>query len=61
MLERFVNELGLTGLTLMVQDWGGPIGLGFAARRHELVRRLIIGNMGHGRWTGSSGSGRSAG
>jgi haloalkane dehalogenase len=44
MLERFVDELGLTDLTLMVQDWGGPIGLGFAARRPELVRRLIIGN-----------------
>jgi haloalkane dehalogenase len=27
-----------------VQDWGGPIGLSFAGRRPELVRRLIIGN-----------------
>jgi haloalkane dehalogenase len=43
-LERFVDHLGLEGLTLMVQDWGGPIGLGFAGRRPELVRRLIIGN-----------------
>jgi haloalkane dehalogenase len=44
MLEQFVDRLGLTELTLMVQDWGGPIGLGFATRRPELVRRLIIGN-----------------
>jgi haloalkane dehalogenase len=29
---------------MMVQDWGGPIGLGFAGRRSDLVRRLIIGN-----------------
>ena len=43
-LERFVDHLGLADLTLMVQDWGGPIGLGFAGRRPELVRRLIIGN-----------------
>ena len=43
-LERFVDRLGLGDLTLMVQDWGGPIGLGFAGRRPELVRRLIVGN-----------------
>jgi len=43
-LERFVDRLGLTDLTMMVQDWGGPIGLGFGGRRPELVRRLIIGN-----------------
>lgn len=43
-LERFVDALGLKELALMVQDWGGPIGLGFAGRRPELVRSLIIGN-----------------
>jgi haloalkane dehalogenase len=43
-LERFVDRLGLKDLTIMVQDWGGPIGLGLAGRRPELVRRLIIGN-----------------
>jgi haloalkane dehalogenase len=43
-LERFVDTLGLKDLTLMVQDWGGPIGLGLAGRRPELVRRMIIGN-----------------
>lgn len=43
-LERFVDRLGLKDLTMMVQDWGGPIGLGFGGRRPELVRRLIIGN-----------------
>jgi haloalkane dehalogenase len=43
-LERFVDRLGLGNLTIMVQDWGGPIGLSFAGRRPELVRRLIIGN-----------------
>jgi haloalkane dehalogenase len=43
-LERFVDRLGLRDLTIMVQDWGGPIGLGLAGRRPELVRALIIGN-----------------
>jgi haloalkane dehalogenase len=43
-LERFVDRLALTELTLMVQDWGGPVGLGLAGRRPELLRRLIIGN-----------------
>jgi haloalkane dehalogenase len=43
-LERFVDRLGLADLTVMVQDWGGPIGLSFAERRPELVRRFIIGN-----------------
>src|SRR5262249_21220255 len=44
MLERFVDRLELTDLTLMVQDWGGPVGLGLTGRRPELLRRLIIGN-----------------
>jgi len=43
-LERFVDRLGLTDLTMMVQDWGGPIGFGFGVRRPELVRALVIGN-----------------
>jgi haloalkane dehalogenase len=43
-LERFAEQLGLDQLTIMVQDWGGPIGLGFAERRPEHVSRLIIGN-----------------
>jgi len=43
-LEHFVDRLGLKDLTMMVQDWGGPIGLGFGGRRPELVRRLIIAN-----------------
>ena len=43
-IERFVDALGLDRITLMVQDWGGPIGLGFAGRRPERVRRLVIAN-----------------
>jgi haloalkane dehalogenase len=43
-LGAFVEELGLTGFTMMVQDWGGPIGFGFAGRHPDKVRRLVIGN-----------------
>lgn len=43
-VEAFVDQLGLKNLSIMVQDWGGPIGLGFAGRRPELVQRLILGN-----------------
>ena len=43
-VEKFVDQLGLRDLSVMVQDWGGPIGLGFAGRRPELVQRLIVGN-----------------
>ncbi len=43
-VEGFVEALDLTEITLMVQDWGGPIGIGFATRRPERVARLVIGN-----------------
>jgi haloalkane dehalogenase len=43
-VEQFVSALNLTDLTVMVQDWGGPIGLGFAGRWPDLVRALVIGN-----------------
>src|SRR5262252_6872901 len=32
-LERFVDRLRLHDVTMMVQDWCGPIGLGFGGRR----------------------------
>jgi haloalkane dehalogenase len=43
-LERFVVALDLRDIGLMVQDWGGPIGLGFAGRRPERIRALVICN-----------------
>lgn len=43
-VERFLLELDLSGVTLMVQDWGGPIGLGVAGRRPERFRAFVIGN-----------------
>ena len=43
-VEGFVDALDLAELRIMVQDWGGPIGLGFAGRRPERVHSLVIGN-----------------
>ena len=34
-IERFVDKLGLRDMTLIVQDWGGPVGLGLAGRQGE--------------------------
>ena len=47
-VEQFVDELGLHGLTLVVHDWGGPIGLRFAVEHEDLVDRLVILDTGIG-------------
>lgn len=43
-VERFLLTLDLCNVTLMVQDWGGPIGLGVASRNPERFRALVVGN-----------------
>jgi pimeloyl-ACP methyl ester carboxylesterase len=43
-VEEFVDRLKLHDVTLVMQDWGGPIGLGLAGRRPDLVRRVILGS-----------------
>jgi haloalkane dehalogenase len=45
-VERFVDELDLRGLTVVVHDWGGPLGLRLAVERPERVERLVITNTG---------------
>ncbi len=40
-LERFVLSLDLTGITLVMHDFGGPVGMGFAARHPDRIRRII--------------------
>jgi haloalkane dehalogenase len=47
-IERFVRELDLAALTVVVQDWGGPIGLRLAVEHPERVERLVILNTGVG-------------
>ena len=43
-LESLVEHLGLDNLTLAVHDWGGAIGMGFAIRHPEKIKRLIFFN-----------------
>lgn len=43
-IERLVVELDLKDITLIVQDWGGPIGLAVAARQPERIKALVIMN-----------------
>jgi haloalkane dehalogenase len=47
-IERFADELDLRDTTVVVQDWGGPIGLRFAVDRPDRVTRLVILNTGIG-------------
>lgn len=43
-LESLVLELDLNDITLVVHDWGGPIGLGLAVQHPERFKRLVIMN-----------------
>lgn len=45
-VAALVAHLGLTRVHLVVHDWGGAIGFGFAARHPELVGRIVILNTG---------------
>ena len=47
-IERFADELDLRDVTVVVQDWGGPIGLRLAVERPDRVARLVILNSGIG-------------
>jgi haloalkane dehalogenase len=47
-LTRFVVELELTNLTVVVQDWGGPLGFRLAVENPERVARLVVMNTGIG-------------
>ncbi len=43
-LETLLEELDLQNITLLVQDWGGPIGLSYALNHPERIKQLIIMN-----------------
>ena len=43
-LGQFIGRVGLSDLTLVVQDWGGPIGLGVLSAQPGLVRRVVAAN-----------------
>ena len=43
-VEALIDSLGLREITLVVHDWGGAIGMGYATRHVENVARLVILN-----------------
>jgi haloalkane dehalogenase len=43
-LVDFIDALDLKNVTLLVQDWGGPVGLGMAVRRPERIKNIMIMN-----------------
>jgi haloalkane dehalogenase len=43
-LEQLVLRLDLGDVTMMVQDWGGPIGFAVATRHPERFAAFVIGN-----------------
>ncbi|MCH7774168.1 MAG: alpha/beta fold hydrolase [Bacteroidetes bacterium] len=43
-INAFINQLELKDIILVMQDWGGPIGLNIATQRPELIRGMVIGN-----------------
>jgi pimeloyl-ACP methyl ester carboxylesterase len=49
-LERFVEALDLRDITLVCQDWGGPMAGAFTLRNPERVKRLFMMNtvLGYG-------------
>lgn len=55
-LARLIETLGLRDVTLVVHDFGGPIGLSYALDRPEDVRALVLFNT----WLWSLEENRSA-
>ncbi len=51
-LDQLITKLGLKDITLVLQDWSGPIGLGYAVRRQENVKAQLL--MSTWAWTEGS-------
>ncbi|MBI4389565.1 MAG: alpha/beta fold hydrolase [Nitrospinae bacterium] len=43
-LEFLCERLGLRDVTLVMHDWGGAIGMGYAVRHPQNIKRLVIFN-----------------
>ena len=58
-LERFVEALDLRDITLVCQDWGGPIAGAFTLRNPERVKRLFMMNTVLGYGGGQAAGGKT--
>lgn len=43
-LEDAIRRLELDDLTMVLHDWGGPIGMGVATRMPDRIRRIVVAN-----------------
>jgi len=44
-LEQLLDTLGVSAdITLVMHDWGGPIGMGYAGRHVQAINRLVVLN-----------------
>ena len=43
-LEQLLDSLHLDSIALVVSDWGGPIGLSYALKHPEKIKKLVIMN-----------------
>ena len=58
-LEAFVEELDLRDITLVCQDWGGPMAGIFAARQPKRVKRVFLMNTVFGYGGGQAAGGKT--
>ncbi|MDX1612604.1 MAG: alpha/beta fold hydrolase [Candidatus Thermoplasmatota archaeon] len=43
-LKELILKLDLEGITLVLHDWGGPVGMGAAVAMPERIERIVIAN-----------------
>jgi haloalkane dehalogenase len=43
-LEQLLGHLGVADISLVMHDWGGAIGMGYAVRHSETIRSLVVMN-----------------
>jgi haloalkane dehalogenase len=43
-LEKLLNHLDLQSITMVVGDWGGPIGLSYAVNHPDRIKSIVITN-----------------
>ncbi len=46
LMTRLLEQVDVRGATVVVQDWGGPVGLRWAVENADRVARLVILNTG---------------
>lgn len=43
-IEKLIKHLNLKNITLIVHDWGGAIGFGYATRHSQNIKNIVITN-----------------